>query len=186
MIASCLCLAPISTAIAGPPGVWMGDQTKDPITDKTNSLAIIYDERDQGTIGVRCRSGTSDILVMTGSPKFTEGSKQEIVIRFGTSEPIKLAAIATEPRILAVDARNRPDVYREMMKPAPIALRFTGLYGREETMQFKAVLPANSLHMVGRVLADCGIAEYPKEEIDKAVATEFKSSAPAGKTTRAK
>lgn len=99
-----------------------------------------------------------------------------------------LDAIATEPGMLAVVHHRETSVLLPFMTPKTIAVRFSGTCGRDYTMQFLSVLPPNVMSKVGRVLADCDIAPYPHEEIEKALAwprRQSKTAHPNARRSRA-
>ena len=167
-------------------GIWIGDSKKDPITDRPYSLAMTYDKADAGTIALRCKNGALDILVSPTSPQFTVGARQRVALRFDKSEPLMLDAIATEPEMLVLDHKRDVNVLLPFMTAKTIAVRFSGTYGRDYTMQLLSALPPNALSMVGRVLADCDVTSYPQEQIDKVAAEMTKAVEQERGSARAK
>jgi hypothetical protein len=154
----------------------------DPITDKPFSTAFMYEEGNQGLVALRCRNDAADILLKTNEPTFKVGDPTDVTLRFGSGPPVILSAIATEPNLLALRHNRDATIFLPFSKTNPIFIRFNGLYGSQNTMKFQSVLLANSLHMVGRVLADCNIAPYPKAEIAKATEDMQKQTSTDEKT----
>jgi hypothetical protein len=154
-----------SQAAAQVAGIWIGDEKTDPITDNNTALAFIYDDETQGSAGLRCRNGHADFLLTTREPNFTPGEKKVVTIRMGSDAPKDFKAIATEPNLLVVDAPP-VEIMVPVLKSSRFAARFSGTYGRTVTMTFTPGIRANTLHMVGQVLAACQLAAYPQAEID--------------------
>jgi hypothetical protein len=176
--APCIAAAPVT-------GIWMGSQAKDPITDKQSSLAFTYDKGGHGGIALRCHSGSADILINTNDLAFSVGESKAVSIMFGNAEAITVDAVATEPTMLAVRHKSDAKLFKPFTGIEPIIVRFSGLYGREITLQFQARVLPNSLQLVGRVLADCNIAPYPEVEITKAT-DDLKGKAADGERLRSK
>jgi hypothetical protein len=163
-------------AFAGSPaGIWVGDRSKDPVTDKPYSLAMTYDRSDQGSLALRCKDGAVDAFVLTKEQMFTVGERQDVVLRFGTEAPMTIQAIAREPNLLVLTKRDVATL-TPFLRASTFVVRFSGLYGRESTLQFQSSLLPNSLNIVGRVLADCDIAPFPEAEITKAM-SDFQAAA---------
>jgi len=148
--------------------IWVGDETSDPITDKTNAAAMIYDNALEGFLAARCRNGDADLMIKQTEGHFDRGARQDVLIRVDAAAPLTIPAIATEPEVLVLDVSKMPTLFTTIMRAKKVAARFTSEFGRQITMTFEPLLPGNTLHMIGRVVAACGIAPYPQQEVDKA------------------
>ena len=158
-----------SSAFGVATGIWSGDQTRDPITDKPTSLAIIYSDRGGASLALRCRNGVLDIFINPDRTIFKTGDRKEVTIRFDTATPINIPAIALEPNLLGLDHKLDNSLPAAFLRARMIVTRFTGEYGRSETFTFQSTLAPNSLFIVGRVLSDCGTMTLPQDEIDKEI-----------------
>ena len=157
-------------------GLWLGKDDKDPITDKQNALAMIYDNQIAGTLAARCRDGHPDLFVSTTEPNFKPGEIVKVMLRFDSEAPKEMRAIATEPNLLVIDGPPSEKML-PILKAKQLAVRFPGTFGRSITLTFSPALRANTLSLVGRVLAACDLAPYPQSEID----AEVKSSGEPGR-----
>jgi hypothetical protein len=162
-------------ALAGVAGIWIGEQSKDPVTDKPYALAMTYDVSNQGFLSLRCKNGTMSIFVRTNEEMFKVGDRPDVVLRFGTEAPISVQAIAGEPTLLAL--KSDVATITPFLRAGAFVVRFSGPYGREQTMRFESALLPNSLTIVGRVLAACDVAPFPEAEIAKATDDLMKRAA---------
>ncbi len=157
-------------AFAFPGGMWVGDQKKDPITDRPFTLAMTFQNNTQINITLRCRNGEIDLFVDPDEALFRTGEKKQITIRFDQSPAFTVNAVAVEPTLLAIEHNRESNILTPFLRAKSIAVRFTDARARQNTFTFQSSLLPNSLTKVGRVLADCGFASFPQAEIDQAIA----------------
>ena len=149
------------------PGIWTGKRAKDPITDNWNSQAAILSNDGDATFVVRCRNHLPDIMVRTRQGLFDVPSEVQVTYMRDGKQPITVRAIATQPDLIALDARNLLNLYTDLLGVSKLAVRFSSRDLSQRTFIFEPALKRNTLHLVGRVLADCALGLYPENEVTR-------------------
>lgn len=162
--------------------IWTLDRKPDPITDKMNSIAMPFGEGDT-PFAIRCKNSSAiDAFISTKTPNRV-GTRLQVIIRFGSNPPETFPAVATDRNLIAIDLRDRKEVFSKFMTTDPVAIRYVNQDDREITFTWRAPLKPNVIHVVGQTLADCGVIPYPQAEFD-AASKEVTNQSPAGKPSK--
>jgi len=148
--------------------VWIGESKRDPITDQPYSLAWMESDDGKSSVGFRCRRGQFDIFWQTGPRLKIKRRLSKITFRIGAGTPGETVGVTDGDGIIALDVKPLREPSTDVMRGQRIVLRTTDDSDNEVTSVFTSGLLPNSLTLVGRVLSDCGITDFPSSEIEAA------------------
>lgn len=151
--------------------VWSGEQKRDPITHQPYSIAAMRADDAGAFIALRCKHNEFDIIWQVKTSRIPADTALEINYRIGDFPSGKSVGLLFSGLPSNIGVRVSPELkeqIKEVMRGKTLALRVTNGFGNEYTSVFRTAMPSNSLAVIGRVLADCGVAEFPSAEIEAA------------------